>query len=132
MRFTKLFVSFGFLFACLFGATLLSAQSKTGDACLTIKTAVPQGVSMMPFRAIKKLDPEIQSCIEDKIKGGALKDDGISVKVSGGEAVLEGKSKVPGHKGGATRIAKGCGAQKVTNNIVVSKPEPRPSPSPKK
>ncbi len=126
MRLTKQAVSFAFLFAFLLGASRCLAQTKTGDACTSIKAAVPQGLPAMFFAAKKKLaDPEIQKCIEGKLSGGALKDDGVSVKVSNGEAVLEGKSKVSGHKGTATQIAKGCGAHKVTNNIIITR-NPKP------
>ena len=134
MRFTKRVGGLA-LSAILFGAIGLAAQARTGDSCLSIKAATPQGFTTLFFAAKKKAtEAEVQKCIEDKLKGGALKDDGITVKVSNGVATLEGKTSVPGHKGGATQIAKGCGAQKVTNNITVtggSKPA-KPSPSPKK
>ncbi len=126
MRFTKLFVSLAFLSAFLFGASRSFAETKAGDACLSIKAAAPRGLSAMFLAAKKKLaDLEVQKCIEDKLAGSALKDDGITVKVSNGEAVLEGKSKTPGHKGNATQFAKGCGAQKVTNNIIITR-NPKP------
>jgi osmotically-inducible protein OsmY len=123
MRFTKLVVSFAFLFAFLLGANRLFAQSSdTGLA----KAGSPQGLPMMFFAAKKKMaDADVQKCFEGKLSGGALKDDGITVKVNNGEAVLEGKSKVPGHKGTASQISKGCGAQKVTNNIIITR-NPKP------
>ncbi len=125
MRFTRLMVSF----ALLLGASWSFAQTKTGDACLSIKAASPQSLTTMFFAAKKgaavAADAEVQKCIEGKISGGALKDDGITSKVTHGEAVLEGKSSVSGHKGAATNIAKGCGAQKVTNNIIITR-NPKP------
>lgn len=128
MRLTRLVVAVGFLL----GASWSFAQNKTGDACLSIKAASPQSLTTMFFAAKKKAtDAEVQKCIEGKISGGALKNDGITSKVTNGEAVLEGKTSVSGHKGGATQIAKGCGAQKVTNNITVT-PKAKPTPAPKK
>ena len=66
-----------------------------------------------------KSDADIQKCIQDKLASTKLKDDGISVAVSGGEATLTGTTKIAGHKGNATQFAKRCGATKVTNNITV-------------
>lgn len=128
MRLTRLIVAVSFLFA----ASWSFAQTKTGDACLSIKAASSPSFTTMFFAAKKKAtDAEVQKCIEGKVSGGALKNDGITSKVTNGEAVLEGKTGVSGHKGGATQIAKGCGAQKVTNNITVES-KPKPTPAPKK
>ena len=74
-------------------------------------------------------DADVQKCIVDKLGNSKLKDDGITAKVNGGEATLEGNVKVSAHKGNASQIAKNCGAQKVTNNITIP---PKPSPTPKK
>jgi osmotically-inducible protein OsmY len=117
----------------LLGASLAFAEC--GDNGLS--KAAPQGTSMMLLAAKKKVtaDADVQKCITDKLANSKLKDDGITAKVNGGEAVLEGSVKVSAHKGNASQIAKNCGAQKVTNNITVpSKPAPTPKPatSPKK
>ena len=74
-------------------------------------------------------DADVQKCITDKLANSKLKDDGITAKVNGGEATLEGNVKVSAHKGNASQIAKNCGAQKVTNNITVPS---KPTPTPKK
>ena len=66
-----------------------------------------------------KTDADIQKCIEEKLSGSKLKDDGITVAVSGGDSTLTGATKVAGHKGNAAQFAKRCGATKVTNNITV-------------
>jgi len=66
-----------------------------------------------------KTDADIQKCIEDKLSSSKLKDDGITVAVSGGDSTLTGATKVAGHKGNAAQFAKRCGAKKVTNNITV-------------
>ncbi len=121
MRCGKLAVFFVFSLGLLLGANGSVAQSS--DIHSFVKAGSPQGLPMMFFAAKKKAaaDADIQKCIEDKLSGGALKDDGITVKVTNGEAVLTGGSKVPAHKGNGTRIAKGCGAQKVTNNIIITR-----------
>jgi osmotically-inducible protein OsmY len=87
-----------------------------------------------------KTDADIQKCTEDKLGSTKLKDDGITVAVSGGDATLTGTTQIAGHKGNATKFAKHCGATKVTNNITVQstpksktmKPAPGDSTTPKK
>ena len=77
-------------------------------------------------------DASIQKCITDKLAASAaLKGDGIAASVNGGVATLTGMTKVSGHKGGATKLAKGCGATKVTNNITVAAKAPKPEVTPK-
>ncbi|MBP6821603.1 MAG: BON domain-containing protein [Acidobacteria bacterium] len=69
--------------------------------------------------AAPKNDGEIQKCIADKLaKSEKLSTQGFSATVSGGEATLIGKANNAGSKGAATKIAKSCGATKVTNNIT--------------
>jgi preprotein translocase subunit SecG len=70
--------------------------------------------------AAPKSDADIQKCIQDKIAASAsLKGLGLSATVSNGEATITGMAKSGGSKGAATKIAKNCGAKKVTNNITV-------------
>lgn len=77
--------------------------------------------------AAPKSDTEVQKCISDKFANSEkLKSQGFSVTVSNGEATLAGTANNAGSKGAATRIAKSCGATKVTNNISsppVAKPK---------
>ncbi|HQR31177.1 MAG TPA: BON domain-containing protein [Blastocatellia bacterium] len=72
-------------------------------------------------------DADIQKCITDKLaKSEKLSTQGLSATVSNGEATLTGTAKNAGSKGAATKMAKSCGASKVTNNITsppVSKPK---------
>jgi len=84
--------------------TPATAKTKTTAAA---KTAAP------------KTDADIQKCTQDKLASTKLKDDGITVAVTGGDATLTGATKIAGHKGNATQFAKRCGATKVTNNITV-------------
>jgi osmotically-inducible protein OsmY len=71
-----------------------------------------------PAAVMPKGDADIQKCITDKLAGAEkLKSQGFSATVSGGEATLTGTANNAGSKGAATKIAKSCGATKVTNNI---------------
>jgi osmotically-inducible protein OsmY len=69
-------------------------------------------------------DAAIQKCVSDKFAASpSLKDQGLSVSVSGGVATLSGKAKNSGSKGAATNIAKSCGAKSVTNQITIAGPD---------
>jgi hypothetical protein len=77
-----------------------------------------------------KTDADIQKCIQEKFATAKLRDDGLSVAVSSGDATLTGATKIAGHKGNATQFAKRCGATKVANNISVqSAPKVKPAKS---
>ena len=68
-----------------------------------------------------RTDAEIRQCISDRfLNSPGLKDQKFSVEVSGGVATLSGIAANPGKKGGATQVAKKCGATSVTNNITIS------------
>ena len=68
--------------------------------------------------AAPKSDADIQKCIADKLAGAEkLKSQGFTAAVNNGEATLTGTANNAGSKGAATKIAKSCGATKVTNNI---------------
>ena len=96
--------------------------------------ALAQGGEMMKSEkkstqkvSASKTDADIQKCITDKLaKSEKLSTQGFSAAVSNGEATLTGNANNAGSKGAATKIAKSCGASKVTNNITsppVSKPK---------
>lgn len=96
--------------------------------------ALAQGGEMMKSEkkssqkaSAPKSDADIQKCITDKLaKSEKLSTQGFSAAVSNGEATLTGNANNAGSKGAATKIAKSCGASKVTNNITsppVSKPK---------
>jgi osmotically-inducible protein OsmY len=95
-------------------ALSLAASAQTPPPAMT-KTAPKTGQKA----SAPKSDADIQKCIQDKLASTKLKDDGITVAVSGGDATLTGATKIAGHKGNATQFAKRCGATKVTNNITV-------------
>ena len=66
-----------------------------------------------------KADADIQKCIEDRLSSAKLKENGITVAVSGREATLTGTTTKASHKNSIAQYAKHCGATKVTNNISV-------------
>lgn len=92
------------------GGEMMKSEKKT-----TKKAAAPTS------------DADIQKCITDKLaKSEKLSTQGLSATVSNGEATLTGTAKNAGSKGAATKMAKSCGASKVTNNITsppVAKPK---------
>jgi len=95
------------------------------------KKPADKSAAKKPTAAAPKSDAEIQKCINDKFAGAEkLKSQGFSATVSNGEATLTGAANNAGSKGAATKIAKSCGATKVTNNITsppVSKPAKKPA-----
>lgn len=107
---------------CFVLALTISAFAQGGD---TMKSS-GKGAAKKPVTAAPKSDAEIQKCIVDKFAAGEkLKSQGFSATVASGEATLTGTANNAGSKGAATKIAKSCGATKVTNKIAsppVSKP----------
>lgn len=107
---------------CFVLALTISAFAQGGD---TMKSS-GKSAAKKPVTAAPKSDAEIQKCIVDKFAAGEkLKSQGFSATVASGEATLTGTANNAGSKGAATKIAKSCGATKVTNNIAsppVSKP----------
>ena len=99
------------------------AFAQTGD---TMKKPANKSAAKKPAAAAPKSDADIQKCITDKFAAAEkLKSQGFSATISNGEATLIGTANNAGSKGAATKIAKSCGATKVTNNISsppVSKP----------
>ena len=69
-------------------------------------------------------DGQIERNIRAKLAKSKISVNRFTVKVSGGVALLEGKTGVIQHKGVATRLAKSGGALAVQNQIQIS-PEAR-------
>ncbi len=97
--------------------------------------AAAQSAGTNTAPAAPKGDDEIQKCITDSFaKGASLKEQKLSVKVSGGVATISGVAKNQGSKGAASRIAKKCGAREVKNEATVEnvtrpkKKEPEAAP----
>jgi hypothetical protein len=71
-----------------------------------------------------KTDSEIRQCIEDRLTSSEkLGSQGFSIKVNNQEATLTGTARNSGSKGAVTRIARTCGAVKVTNLITAPSPK---------
>jgi osmotically-inducible protein OsmY len=103
----------------------VSAQTKPADT----KPAKPAKAEKP--KPAPKSDAEIEKCITDKLAASPkLKDQKITVSVSGGVATLTGEVNNGGSKGAATNICKSCGAKSTKNNITVKK-APKPE-KPKK
>ncbi len=96
---------------------LALASSPVLTALLAMGVAAQDKPSAKPA-AEPKSDAEIQKCISDKLAASNSIKDG-SATVSNGEATLTGAARNGGAKGAATRMAKRCGANKVTNNMRV-------------
>ncbi len=102
----------------------VSAQTKPADA----KPAKPAKAEKP--KPAPKSDAEIQQCITDKLAAAPkLKDQKITVSVSGGVATLTGEVSNGGSKGAATKICKSCGAKSTKNNITVKKAEKPAKPA---
>ena len=98
--------------------TTKQAAEKTADTTKKAAEKTKQTV-------VGKSDEDVQKCITEKLAASdKLKTQGFSSTVSSGEATLTGTATNAGSKGAATKIAKGCGAKKVTNSITVPPPAP--------
>lgn len=64
-------------------------------------------------------DAGIQQCIQERLSKTKMAGEGFQVAVSGGAATFTGSTKVAGHKGGVSGLAKSCGAKSVVNNITI-------------
>jgi len=89
---------------------------------LIVCQLVLAAIAMSPvFAETPRTDAEIRQCISDRLMNSpGLKDQKFSVEVSGGVATLTGVAANPGKKGGATQVAKKCGASSVTNKITIA------------
>lgn len=71
-----------------------------------------------------KSDSEIRQCIENRLASSEkLGGQGFTVAVTNREATLTGTARNSGSKGAVTRIARTCGADKVSNLITAPSPQ---------
>ena len=99
---------------CVIVALSLPALAQGDDKMKSEKKSGKKAEASAP-----KSDADIQKCIADKLaKSEKLSTQGFSAAVSNGDATLTGNANNAGSKGAATKIAKSCGASKVTNNIT--------------
>jgi osmotically-inducible protein OsmY len=112
-------LTFTLLLTVAFPSTQASLASQEGEM---VKKKSDKPAKAAP--AAPKTDAEIQKCISDKFAASKTITNGAAV-VANGEATLTGEAKSAGAKGGATRSAKACGAQKVVNNMTAPPPPPK-------
>jgi osmotically-inducible protein OsmY len=107
------------LFALLTFNVTAQDMQKNPDA----KPKAAKAKAVMPTA-----DPEILKCIQEKFANAAsLKDKPPSVAVTNGVATITGEAKNGGAKGGATRIAKSCGAKEIKNEMTVAASAKKPA-----
>lgn len=70
-------------------------------------------------KAAVRTDAEIEAEIRRRFAKSKIAEDGFTVKVRSGVALLEGRTKVVQRKGVATRLAKLGGARRVDNQIRI-------------
>jgi osmotically-inducible protein OsmY len=110
MRSNKMLVFSIAVFALMLGASWCFAAIIHPPAAA--KAGPSQTLAITYFETKQKPDIEVQKCIQDKIATSDLKNQGIQVTVTNGQAVLTGDIKTPAHQSTAQQIARGCGAHK--------------------
>lgn len=78
------------------------------------------GTAPHPVSRAGLSDAQIERNIRAKLAKSKINADHFTVKVSGGVAMLDGKTGIIQHKGVATRLAKTGGAIAVQNHIQIS------------
>lgn len=89
---------------------------------LTLAGANPEKPAPKPAAAktaAAKPDAEIERAIRARFTKSKIREDNFTVKVQGGVATIEGKTKVIQRKGVATRLAKLGGARAVENRVEI-------------
>jgi len=113
-------LTFTLLLAVAFALTQTSLASQEGGE-MKKKADKPAKAAAAP--KAPKTDADIQKCISDKFAASKTITGGAAA-VANNEATLTGEAKNAGAKGGATKTAKACGAQKVVNNLTTPAPPP--------
>ncbi|HXG34408.1 MAG TPA: BON domain-containing protein [Bryobacteraceae bacterium] len=65
-------------------------------------------------------DAQLEAAIRERFAKSKVAEDGFTVRVQGGVAIIEGRTNVLQRKGAATRMAKSAGAKKVINKVEVN------------
>ncbi|MBN8733404.1 MAG: BON domain-containing protein [Acidobacteria bacterium] len=82
------------------------------------RASVAKPAVKAPAKAARS-DADIEGDIRRRFAKSKIAVDGFTVKVRGGVAILEGKTKVIQRKGVATRLARLGGARRVDNQIQI-------------
>lgn len=83
------------------------------------RTGAAKPAVKAPAKAAPRTDADIEGDIRRRFAKSKIGEDGFTVKVRGGVAILEGKTKVIQRKGVATRLARLGGARRVDNQIQI-------------
>jgi hypothetical protein len=77
-------------------------------------------VLLAPVSGVLAAGKNVGDCINDKLHAAPFNADAVTAKMSGSAVVLTGYSKLSGHPAALAKMAKQCGATKVTNNVSFS------------
>ena len=83
------------------------------------RTSAPKPAVKAPAEAALRSDADSEGDIRRRFAKSKISEDGFTVKVRGGVAILEGRTKVIQRKGVATRLARLGGARRVDNQIQI-------------
>ena len=109
------------------GSTVQSLIQLTAGVALVAILAFGAIAQTPTSSSTAKTDSEIRQCIENRLASSEkLGGQGFTVAVTNREATLSGTARNSGSKGAVTRIARTCGAEKVSN--LITAPSPRRSP----
>ncbi|MGI9035309.1 MAG: BON domain-containing protein [Pyrinomonadaceae bacterium] len=117
----KLFLLTGTLLLAVSAAAAQTTTTQTTSPMTKQQTTkAPKTPKATKTKMTKPTDDAgIQTCINEKLGKSKMASEGFAATVSGGTATFTGSTKVAGHKGGVSGIAKSCGAKSVVNNITI-------------
>ncbi len=85
---------------------------------LAVSLSEAQNRSAAPSAGLT--DAQLEAAIRERFARSRVAEDGFTVRVQGGVAIIEGRTNVIQRKGAATRMAKSAGAKKVVNKVEVN------------
>ena len=109
------------------GSLLLAVFLCAGQAPLSASAFFPfgddqAGAPAQARNAEHERDEALAKKIRERFSKSKVSEDGITVRVSNGVAIIEGATAVAQRKGAATRMARTAGAEDVDNRITITKP----------
>ncbi len=96
----------------------MSPKSMVCCSLLAVSLYAAQHRSGVPRPVLT--DAQLEAAIRERFAKSKVAEDGFTVRVQGGVAVIEGRTNVIQRKGAATRMAKSAGAKKVINKVEVN------------